>query len=236
MTESRGANHTDLGNPIPGHRAYPKDPSGDHLAASIGSTTRGRLRFTNGAHQFIIRSESRMQDLYRARFGDRMPTVGARRGVVTVQYTRFPTSDWPDYRSERPAEIVLNQSISWDIEVHGGASRLVADLRALQLRSLRLDGGASRLEVMLPAPSGTVTILILGGASNIAIRCPEGVSTRLCVEGGVTNLRFHERHIGAAGGALDLRSREYEDALARYDVAVTGGANNVSIDSEGSGS
>jgi len=41
---------------------------------------------------------------------------------------------------------------------------------------------------MLPVPSGIVTMVILGGASNVAIRCPEGVAARLRVDGGATNL------------------------------------------------
>lgn len=232
MTEPRGTDYTNHANPIPAHRTFPENRSGDgpHVAVPIASMTRGRLRFTNGAHRIIIRAESHMRDLYRARFGKRMPTVGARRGVVTVRYTRFPTSDWLDCGSERPADIVLNQSIPWDIEVHGGASRFVADLRALQFRSLRLDGGASRLEVMLPAPSGIVTILILGGANNIAIRRPDGVSARLRVEGGVTNLRFDDRRIGGAGGEVDLCNTDYGGATGRYDIAITGGGENVSVE------
>jgi hypothetical protein len=95
MTEPRGTDYTNHANPIPAHRTFSENRSGDgpHVAVPIASMTRGRLRFTNGAHRIIIRAESHMRDLYRARFGKRMPTVGARRGVVTVRYTRFPTSD-----------------------------------------------------------------------------------------------------------------------------------------------
>jgi hypothetical protein len=50
------------------------------------------------------------------------------------------------------------------------------------------------------------------------------------VEGGVTNLRFDDRSIGAAGGELDLRSRDYDAATDRYDIAITGGANNVNVE------
>jgi hypothetical protein len=39
------------------------------------------------------------------------------------------------------------------------------------------------------------------------------------------SVTFDDRHIGAAGGKLDLQSRD-------YDIAVTGGANNLSIDKQ----
>jgi len=202
----------------------------DHFAAQLGVSRSGRLRFMNGAHRVAIRADLRGRGLYRARFGDRMPMVGVQGGVVTIRYPRVPACDWLDCPSERPAEVELNARIPWEIEVRGGASRLVADLRELRIGSLSMNGGASRLQMMLPTPAGAVLVVILGGASNVAIRRPEGVAARLRVGGGATHLRFDDRRIGAAGSELDLRDRAYDGAANRYDVAVTGGANNVSID------
>jgi hypothetical protein len=202
---------------------------GDHFAAPLGSSRSGRLRFTNGAHRITIRAEQHMQSLCSARFGERMPMIATRRGTVTIRYSGAQSCDWLDCGSECPAEVALNARIPWEIEVRGGASQLVVDLRGLRLGSLSVDGGASRLEVLLPVPSGTVAVVILGGASNVAIHRPNGVAARLRVGGGATNLEFDDRHIGAAGGELDLRDREYDSAVDRYEIAVTGGANNVSI-------
>jgi hypothetical protein len=204
----------------------------DHFAAQLGASRSARLRFTNGSHRVLIRACSHLRGLYRASFGERMPIVVVRGGVVSIRYCRVASCDWRGYRPERPAEVALNAGIPWDVEVRGGASRLTADLSGLRLGSLKVDGGASRLEVVLPAPSGIVSVVILGGASNVAIGRPEGVAARLRVDGGVTNLRFDYRHIGGAGGELDLRSRHYEGGADRYDIAVTGGANNLSIDEQ----
>lgn len=192
----------------------------------------GRLRFTNGAYRVVIRADLHLRGLYRARFEDRKPTVGVRGGVVTIRYHRIPSCDWLDDRSERLAEVELSARLPWDVEVRGGASRLLADLRGLRLGSLSVEGGASRLEVVLPVPSGTVAVLILGGASNVAIHRPTGAAARLRMAGGATSVRFDDRHIGAAGGELDLRSRDYEDAADRYGITVTGGANNFSVHPE----
>ncbi len=48
--------------------------------------------------------------------------------------------------------------------------------------------------------------------------------------GGATNLTFDEKHFGAVGGEVDLRSPDYDGATDRYDIAITGGANNLSIE------
>lgn len=222
-----GQRYTDpMKNPIASSGTQTQDWGREYFAAPLGSSTSGRLRFTCGAHRVVIRADVHLRGLYRARFGYRKPVVGVRGDVVTI---RFPDCDWLNLRSERPAEVELNARIPWDVEIRGGASRLAADLRELRLGSLSLDGGASRLEVVLPAPSGAVAVVILGGASNVAILRPNGVAARLRVGGGATNLQFDERHIGAAGRELDLRDRDYDSAVDRYDVAFTGGANNVSI-------
>jgi hypothetical protein len=215
-------------------RTRPEEWGGgnDHFAAQLGASTSGRLRFTNGAHRVVIRAGSHLRGLYRASFGERIPIVVVRGGEVSIRYTRIASCDWTGNQPERLAEVALNAGIPWDVEVRGGASRLLADLSGLRLGSLKVEGGTSRLEVMLPVPSGVVTVVILGGASNVAICRPEGVAVRLRLDGGATNLRFDEKHIGAAGGELDLESRDYPGATDRYDIAVTGGANNLSVDKQ----
>jgi hypothetical protein len=218
-------------NSITAPRTPPED-RGDDFAAPLGSLTTAHLRFTNGAHRVSIRADANVRGLYRARFGNRMPAVMVREGIVTIRYPRFPADEWLDRGSDRFAEVELNASVAWDVGIRGGASGLLADLRTLRLGSLRLEGGAGRLDLALPEPSGTVTVVVLGGASNVAIRRPIGVAARLCVEGGATNLRLDDRRIGAAGGELDLKSRGYDAAIHRYDITVTGGANNVGV-SEG---
>ena len=232
MDEPRDTDPPNLGSSIPARPTRPqiRGGSGDHFSAPLGLLKNGRLRFTRGAHRVVIRADSNVRGLYYARFGTRVPVVEVRGGMVTLRYPRSPNDDWLDRQSERPAEVTLNAQIPWDIEVRGGTSRLTADLRGLQLGSLKVDGGAGRLQVALPAPSGIVAVAILGGVSNVAIHRPEGVAARLRVGGGATNLRFDDRHIGAVGGELDLQSGDYDGATDNYDVVVMGGANNVSID------
>jgi hypothetical protein len=229
MTETSGPDPTNPETPVAARQTPLEGESGEHFAAPLGSSRSGRLRFTNGAHRVVIRADSRLRSLYRASFGERMPVVGVRGGVVSIRYTRVASCDWTGYRL---AEVALNAGIPWDVELRGGASRLLADLSGLRLGSLKVAGGAGRLELTLPAPSGAMIVTILGGATNVAIRRPTGVCARLRVEGGVTNLRFDDRHIGAAGGDLDLRSRDYEGAADRCDIAITGGANNVIVETQ----
>jgi hypothetical protein len=229
MTEPREPDPVNSRNSIPARNARPEE-HGDHFAAPLGSSSSGSLRLTGGAHRLVVRADSRERSLFRARFGVWMPGVSVHGGIVTIRHPRSSNGDWTNCRSERTAEIVLNTSIPWDVEVRGGASRLLADLREMRLGSLNIEGGASRVEIWLPPPAGVVHIAILGGASNVSIYRPAVAGMRLLLSGGVTNLRFDERRIGAVGSELDLRTADYDDATDRYDIAITGGANNLKIE------
>jgi hypothetical protein len=195
-------------------------------AAPLGSAKSGRLEFVSGAANVTIHVGSGMEDLYRARFDGPVPEVGAEGGAVTVKYTwTLHPFDW----RRRGADIALNAQVPWRITVRGGVSRLDADLSALRLDSFELEGGASRVELTLPDPSGAVPIRIDGGASNVTVRRPEGVAARLHVGGGASKLALDGQRLGAIGGETRLESQGYTGATDRYEIIITGGANNVAV-------
>jgi hypothetical protein len=171
-----------------------------------------------------------MEDLSRARFDGQVPIVRVQGGTISVKYPCFLVLDQRHYWLKRRADVALNTSITWHIEVRGSTSRLTADLRDVRLGPINLAGGASRTEIMLPRPSATVSVHILGGVSNVAIHRPKGVAAQVQARGGATNLTFDEKHLGAIGGHVNLQSPDYDDAAKRYDIEVTGGANNLTVD------
>ena len=199
--------------------------------APLGSASRGRIVLVGGASHLIVGSDPAMNDLYRARFQEPVPEVRSERSTVTVRYPRLRSSD--SACPEHPGEVVVNARVPWRIEFGGGVSRLATDLNGLEVDSFRVEGGASRVELRLPKPSGIVPVRVLGGASNVAIYRPEGVAARLRVSGGVTNLSFDGQQFGVAGGEMSLQSTHYESASDRYDITITGGANNLSVNSSG---
>src|SRR5215207_11769609 len=185
------------GDPGPAGRTAPKGQSNDYFAAPLGSSSSGHLLFVSGASNVTIHADPSMEDLYRARFKGQVPTVRVKGGTITIEYPPFPSLDQRDSWLEHPAEVALNASVTWHIEVRGSTSRLTAELQEVRLGSINLAGGASRIEVMLPRPSSTVSVRISGGASNVTIHRPEGVAARAHVVGGATNLTFDEKHFGA---------------------------------------
>jgi hypothetical protein len=141
MIEQGGADPIEPANPIPAPRTPPEDRS-DDFAAPLGSMTSACLRLTGGAHRISIRADLHVLGLYRARFGDHMPAVMVLGGVVTIRYPRFSTDERLDRGSDHSADVVLNANVPRDIEVRGGASRLLADRRHGRCQQRRRGRGA----------------------------------------------------------------------------------------------
>jgi hypothetical protein len=181
------------------------NPGGGGFSAPLGAASSGRLQFVRGAANVVLRVDSSIDDLYRARFDGPPPEVHARDGAVTIRYPRtFHPFDW----RRRTAEVTLNPAIPWQIEFHGGASGVA---------------------VTLPRPSGTVSVRVTGGASDVTIHRPEGVAARIRVGRDVSELAFDEQRFGAIGGETRLQTPGYDGAADRYDVEVAGGASKLSV-------
>ena len=201
-------------------------PKSRDSSTPLGSATSGHLRFVRGASNVTIHRDPSTDDLYRARFEGPLPEARAEGGIVTIKYPRtLHPFDWRKWDTD----IVLNGQIPWEIGVVGGVSRLDADLSGLRLDSFDVSGGASKVEMTLPKPSGAVSIRFDGGASDVTIRRPAGVAARVRARGGASNLTLDDQHFGAIGGETRLERPDYSGATDRYEITITGGASNVAI-------
>ena len=200
--------------------------SRNEFEAPLGSATAGRLEFVRGAYNLTIHADASMDDLYLARFEGNAPDLRVKDGMVRVAYPR----SWNPLAWRRhSADVALNPGVPWAFEVRGGAYRIDADLSRLRLEALEIVGGASEVELTLPEPSGTVSVRIEGGASNLRVRRPRGVAARLHVGGGASKLAFDAQSLGAVGGETTLESSGHAGAADRYEITIIGGANDVSV-------
>jgi hypothetical protein len=200
-------------------------------SAPLGSATSGRLQIELGAVDLEVHGDSSISDLYQARFGfpgGQTPQVEVDGGTVIVRGVGSPGFSFlPPLR--RTASITLNGSIPWDVQVGGGASQTRLNLTGVALRSLTVDSGASHLEVHLPPPKGTVQVTISGGASDVTITRPSEVPVQAQISGGASNLVLDNAQISILGGEGGRQTAGYDSASDRYQVSISGGANNVRI-------
>jgi hypothetical protein len=84
-------------------------------------------------------------------------------------------------------EIDLNPIVLWDIMLETGASKADLDLSDVRVKSLALEGGASRLILKLGQPDDLMRVSIETGASSISILIPEGARCELITEDGLSS-------------------------------------------------
>jgi len=203
-------------------------------AASLGAATAGRFEIARGGPRLTVTSHQETTELYRARFDGLVPMVLADEGRVTIEYPRLSPNEWlrPDRRT---AEITLNRSLPWTLVFAGGVSSLRADLRRLTLTRLKIRGGATDSDILLPEPRGLVSVRVDGGASGVRLLRPAGSAAHLHVAGGASRLTFDEQRLGAIGGETRLESAGAAQAADRYEIEIRGGARALTIGQWGDG-
>ena len=215
------------------------DGAGGNYAAPLGGVTSGHLVFVSGAPNIVVRGDATLTELYKARFDGPVPRMRVRGGVVTVGYQRFSWFDWrtqwgeqnvdisAHWRKDR-GEIALCAAVPWSIELRGGATRLTADLRALRLESFEMRGGASKVELLLPRPAGTVPIRVAGGMNQLTIERPVGVAAGLEVRGGVSEISV-DGVVRKGMGKVSLQTPGASSSPDRYEIELMAGVNKLSI-------
>lgn len=123
----------------------------------------------------------------------------------------------------------INTGIPWTVSENSGAATDTIDLTKVHVTSMTLNTGASREDITLGPPSGTVPVVVNGGALTVHVHRPSGVPVSIQVSGGAVTLTAdgHSYHaIGSAG----YDSNDFEGATDRYRIAVNGGACTVTLD------
>jgi DNA-binding MarR family transcriptional regulator len=195
------------------------------FAAPVGGLSRARLLFKSGANELLIRGSADIDDLYRATFDGPVPQVRLRDGIVTIQHKGRLQWDWRDRR----ANVSLNASVPWDVEVVGGSSKLQGVLGSVDLRSFELNGGVDQLRLILGRPTGIVPIRLVGGANNARFERPTGVHVQLQISGAAGGVEFDRQKLGATAGPSLLETAGAAEASDRFVIEVTGAASRITV-------
>ena len=206
-----------------------KNEKGDFLVA-LNSVQRGHLIFLSDIKCVTILTDRLMSELAHGSFEHLLPRVRVEENTIMIQYRDFSSLSGGDHLKKKLSAITLNPSIAWEIEFREGVSDLHADLHGPDLRSLDLLGGAHQVELLLPDPIKTSFIYITGGIENSVIRIPAGVGIRVQVSGPIKYLFFDSRYIDHPGGKTSLENAVIQSVPNRYDICISGGASNVTID------
>jgi hypothetical protein len=192
------------------------------------TTTAARLRIAPRAATLVLVGDPTLDRLYAAEWAVAAPQIEEREGEIDVRYT---IGDRMKALGPRNASLTLrlNPAARWTLDIDGGVSGLRADLRDLGVASIAIAGGATDVELDLPAPRGELAVTIAGGVSRAAIRRPAAIPVGVEIAGGASRLRLDEEAIGAVGGHVRLVTPAGAHGDDRVALAIRGGASRLTI-------
>jgi hypothetical protein len=137
--------------------------------------------------------------------------------------------------SNAPAvTVTLSADVSWQLNLGGGASQTVVDLRGGHVSGIAFTAGSSSINLALPRPSSSVTVQLAGGASNFLLSLPLGVPARVTAGGGAGDVSLlGQDHTGVAGGSA-FTTPGWAPGVTGYDIDATSGASHIAVTAEAS--
>ena len=197
----------------------------------IAGTTRGRLVFERGTPDLRITVGTRPEELAHASFRGALPELRSSDGTIIVHYPGFGPVGWLLRSWRARAEISLNTTVPWTLDLRGGVHGLHADLRSSILEGVAIRGGIAGAELWLPSPRGTLPVELAGGVNSVSIHRPRGIPVRLSIRGGISSLSFDAEEFGSIGRGMHRETPGWSEATDRVEVSVTGGVNHLEITS-----
>jgi cell wall-active antibiotic response 4TMS protein YvqF len=121
----------------------------------------------------------------------------------------------------------LSPDLPVSIKIEGGASRLDLDLTDLRVTYFSFEGGASNLNLTLPARVENTLVDIEAGAASIDLQVPEGVGLRFRTKS-VGSLSMDEQRFPMRERGI-YQSADYDSAKYHAEVTVDGGATSIRV-------
>jgi len=194
--------------------------AGDQPVAPAGSPA--VIAIDSGSRGVLLRAGSDIHGLAQA---------AHERGGAAPAIVRGETVVVRRLRGVGVGEIELNRRHPWSFRIQGPTWNTTLDVGGLDVRAIKLDSGAAKVECFLPEPRGVVPIEISGGVVNVALHRPPGVRAAAHISSGAVRLKLDEYSVKAA--VLDSQWESEKDAMAaldRYQIRIQGGAVNVTLD------
>ena len=123
--------------------------------------------------------------------------------------------------------VALANDLPVALTVNAGAGEFDIDLHDVKVTDVRMNIGASSTMLVLPHPTGDLTVRADGGASSLVLEIPSDVEARITISGGLVSMSTTNPRTAKSGNVVETPG--YATAKDRVTVTVTGGATSVAV-------
>jgi hypothetical protein len=123
--------------------------------------------------------------------------------------------------------VLLNRNVPMTLRMSTGADETSANLADLHITELKLETGASKTDIILPANAGYTKVKIEAGAAAVNLRIPAGVAARIFVKSGLSGITVDQARFNRIGE--NYESPDYATAANKMEINVETGVGSVDI-------
>jgi hypothetical protein len=202
--------------------------AGADSSAPLEGLTDAKVAIAVGSARIDVRSASLADQLYHVHVdgGAWSPDVRFDRGTGTLHISE--RQGWFPWGSRVRIDAQLSDQVRWAIDCSTGAVRGSFQLSTARLGGFDCKTGTCRIDLALPAPTGTVPIHFDGGSVHLNLTRPPGAAIGVKASGASVHLTGDgTRQDGL--GSREWRSAGFDSASDRFDVAVSGGAVHIEV-------
>jgi hypothetical protein len=127
-------------------------------------------------------------------------------------------------------EIELNPRHPWRFQIQAPTWNTLLDVGGLDVREIKVDSGAAKVECYLPVPHGVVPIDISSGVVGVSLHRPPGVAVVADIHTGAVRLKLDGYSTQAAISEERWESEGAAGAADRYELRINSGVVQLSLD------
>jgi hypothetical protein len=125
--------------------------------------------------------------------------------------------------------VVLNEDVSWQLDLAAGTTRTVADLRGGRVTGIDVTKGSDIVDLTLPQPRGSVPVRLAAGSSQLLLSRPTGVPVLVTAGAGAGEITLDGReHVGIAAGSV-FATTAYTSNAAGFAIDATVGQAHITV-------
>ena len=127
-------------------------------------------------------------------------------------------------------EIELNPRHPWRFQIQAPTWNTLLDLGGIDVREIKVDSGAAKVECYLPVPRGVVPIDISSGVVGVTLHRPPGVAVVADIHTGAVRLKLDGYSTKAAISDARWESEGAAGAADRYELRINSGVVQLTLD------
>jgi AcrR family transcriptional regulator len=193
----------------------------DGKATPLESGAVASVAVDTGSRGVVLRAGTDMETLIRVPHDPTSASPAVVRGE-TVKVRRL--------RGVGQGEIELNPRHPWRFQIQAPTWNTLLDVAGLDVREIKVDSGAAKVECYLPVPHGVVPIDISSGVVGVSLHRPPGVAVVAEIHTGAVRLKLDGYSTKAAISDARWESEGAAGAADRYELRINSGVVQLSLD------